>query len=70
MLLRFCYKMEYGDRMPIVSLGQGQGPTAERLIKIGCENGDWVLLDEINLAPADVPRPRSRQSFQRGGPSR
>ena len=42
MLLRFCYKMDYGDRMPIVSLGQGQGPYAEQLIQTGCSTGDWV----------------------------
>jgi dynein heavy chain len=49
-LLRFAKTMGYSDRLPIVSLGQGQGPYAEALIKKGCGNGDWVFLQNCMLA--------------------
>jgi dynein heavy chain len=50
MLLRFAKKMDYGDRLHIVSLGQGQGPTARALIENGCKTGDWVVLQNCMLA--------------------
>lgn len=49
-LLRFAKKRGYGDRLHIVSLGQGQGPIAKRLIEEGCKHGDWVCLQNCMLA--------------------
>lgn len=46
-LQRFVRQMDYGDRIHSVSLGQGQGPTAERLIEKAAENGDWVFLQVL-----------------------
>ncbi|CAL4136476.1 unnamed protein product, partial [Meganyctiphanes norvegica] len=39
-----------GDRLQTVSLGQGQGPVAKRLIEEGVRIGSWVLLQNCHLA--------------------
>ena len=39
MLLRFARKSGFGDRLQIVSLGQGQGPYAKSLIENGSKSG-------------------------------
>lgn len=43
-LQRFARQMDYGDRIHSMSLGQGQGPAAEKLLAKAAENGDWVFL--------------------------
>jgi len=55
MLLRFAAENQYGDRLHIVSLGQGQGPVAKALIDKGCGNGDWVMLQNCMLAKSWLP---------------
>ncbi|CAM9165880.1 unnamed protein product [Chrysoparadoxa australica] len=55
MLLRFAKKMDYADRMSLVSLGQGQGPYAAELVKKGSASGDWVLLQNCMLAKSWMP---------------
>lgn len=49
-LLRFAKKRNYDDRYSIVSLGQGQGPVAMKLIENGTKSGDWVILQNCMLA--------------------
>ncbi|CAN0046856.1 unnamed protein product [Scytosiphon promiscuus] len=41
--------------LKILSLGQGQGPIAERLMVSGRENGDWVCLQNCHLAVSWLP---------------
>lgn len=41
---RFALEMGYKDRIQAISLGQGQGPVAERLIEEGLPKGDWIFL--------------------------
>ena len=54
-LLRFAKKCDYGDRLAIVSLGQGQGPYAKQLIESGMKTGDWVILQNCMLAKSWMP---------------
>lgn len=50
MLLRFAKKLNFSEKLHIVSLGQGQGPYAKQLIVNGIKNGNWVLLQNCMLA--------------------
>jgi dynein heavy chain len=49
-LLRFAKEQGYADTLQLVSLGQGQGDYAKSLVKDGCLNGNWVLLQNCMLA--------------------
>lgn len=42
-LMKFAEKMKMGKRFESISLGQGQGPLAENMMKIGCDFGNWVF---------------------------
>lgn len=52
MLQRFAEKNGYitGERLHMISLGQGQGPIAEMLINQAIKIGDWVCLQNCHLA--------------------
>jgi dynein heavy chain, axonemal len=45
-----------GKRVEAVSLGQGQGPVAEKWVKEGIANGFWVVLQNCHLAKSFLPR--------------
>ncbi|GFR70594.1 dynein heavy chain 6, axonemal-like [Elysia marginata] len=48
--LRFAKEMDYTERIQSISLGQGQGPVAEKMIQSAIKNGDWVFLQNCHLA--------------------
>ncbi|XP_058809206.1 dynein axonemal heavy chain 6 [Phymastichus coffea] len=48
--LKFAHEMGFTKRYESISLGQGQGPIAESLIRQGIERGDWVFLQNCHLA--------------------
>ena len=45
-----------GRRVEAVSLGQGQGPVAERWVRQGLTEGFWVVLQNCHLAKSFLPR--------------
>ncbi|KAI8896128.1 dynein heavy chain and region D6 of dynein motor-domain-containing protein [Globomyces pollinis-pini] len=52
---KFAEELKMSKRISAVSLGQGQGPKAEVLIKEGMERGMWILLQNCHLAPSWMP---------------
>jgi dynein heavy chain len=45
-----------GHELKVISLGQGQGSVAERMIEIGRQTGHWVCLQNCHLAISWLPR--------------
>jgi len=45
----FAAQMGMGERTKAISLGQGQGPIAARMIEEGISKGAWVLLQNCHL---------------------
>lgn len=48
--LRFAKDKGYSERFHAISLGQGQGPVAEKMIATATKSGDWVFLQNCHLA--------------------
>ncbi|XP_026333708.1 dynein heavy chain 1, axonemal-like isoform X2 [Hyposmocoma kahamanoa] len=54
-LLKFADKMKMGKRFESISLGQGQGPLAEAMMRAGCDFGNWVFFQNCHLSPSWMP---------------
>ena len=54
-LVRLAREHDYQDRLHFISLGQGQGDKAARLIELGRQTGDWVCLQNCHLAGSWMP---------------
>jgi dynein heavy chain len=54
-LLAFAKTKGMDKRLHMVSLGQGQGPRAEALMKQASRDGDWVCLQNCHLAASWMP---------------
>ncbi|KAI3384925.1 hypothetical protein SNEBB_000114 [Seison nebaliae] len=49
-LQRFAVEMNMNKNLTTISLGQGQGPIAEKMMLNGVKNGQWVFLQNCHLA--------------------
>ena len=55
-LLKFATDSGFGgEKFNAISLGQGQGPVADRLINHAREHGSWVVLQNCHLAVSWMP---------------
>ncbi|XP_039271711.2 dynein axonemal heavy chain 6-like [Styela clava] len=54
--LRFAKERDYESNIQAISLGQGQGPVAEKLLNKAREHGGWVFLQNCHLAKSFMPR--------------
>ena len=53
--LTFARSKDMEARLDFVSLGRGQGPAAEKLIRKGCASGRWVCLQNCHLYLSWMP---------------
>jgi dynein heavy chain len=54
-LLKLADELKFSRKFEKVSLGQGQGPKAEKLLEAGMERGLWVCLQNCHLAISWMP---------------
>ena len=54
-LYKFTEEMKFTKKLSAISLGQGQGPIAEKMMKEGMERGKWIFFQNCHLAPSWMP---------------
>ncbi|XP_035886761.1 dynein heavy chain 1, axonemal isoform X2 [Phyllostomus discolor] len=54
-LYKFAEEMKFSKKLSAISLGQGQGPRAEAMMRSSIERGKWVFFQNCHLAPSWMP---------------
>ncbi|KZC03876.1 Dynein heavy chain 1, axonemal [Dufourea novaeangliae] len=54
-LYKFADRLKMGTKLLAISLGQGQGPRAEAMIRMSSEQGNWCFFQNCHLAPSWMP---------------
>ncbi|KAK0056678.1 dynein heavy chain 1 axonemal-like isoform X1 [Biomphalaria pfeifferi] len=54
-LYKFAETMRFSKKLTAISLGQGQGPRAEAMMRSSMERGKWVFFQNCHLAPSFMP---------------
>ncbi|OCT85694.1 dynein heavy chain 1, axonemal [Xenopus laevis] len=54
-LYKFAEEMKFSKKLSAISLGQGQGPRAEAMMRSSMERGKWVFFQNCHLAPSWMP---------------
>jgi dynein heavy chain len=54
-LLKLAEDKGFGKKLQAISLGQGQGPIAERAVQEACDRGLWVCLQNCHLCVSWMP---------------
>ncbi|XP_076227649.1 dynein axonemal heavy chain 1 [Nomia melanderi] len=54
-LYKFADKLKMSTKLYAISLGQGQGPRAEAMMKMSAEQGNWCFFQNCHLAPSWMP---------------
>ncbi|XP_024940673.1 dynein heavy chain 1, axonemal [Cephus cinctus] len=55
-LYKFANRLKMAKKLSTISLGQGQGPRAELMLKESIEVGNWVFFQNCHLAPSWMPK--------------
>ncbi|NXR16043.1 DYH1 protein, partial [Semnornis frantzii] len=54
-LYKFAEEMKFSHKLSAISLGQGQGPHAEAMMRSAMEQGKWIFFQNCHLAPSWMP---------------
>lgn len=54
-LYKFAEEMRFSKKLSAISLGQGQGPVAESLMRSAMERGKWIFFQNCHLSPSWMP---------------
>jgi len=54
-LYAFAEEMKFSKKLTAISLGQGQGPRAEAMMRSAMDRGRWVFFQNCHLAPSWMP---------------
>ncbi|XP_078663939.1 dynein axonemal heavy chain 1-like [Branchiostoma floridae x Branchiostoma belcheri] len=54
-LYKFAEEMRFSKKLNSISLGQGQGPRAEAMMRSAMERGKWVFFQNCHLSPSWMP---------------
>jgi len=55
-LYKFAEQMRFSKKLGSISLGQGQGPRAEAMLRSAQDRGKWVFFQNCHLSPSWMPQ--------------